>query len=1076
MKYIYICIYIYVYIYISIYPVGGLEQLWLETLPALRGAAQANRSSVCFHLAMSMTEWDKVVSSQHLFVPNWKSTERGTVVSVVVDCLVHTESLVVGFTVPDSQKVRLYGEINQQVRGCRRLTVLDAVLDFSVDTVDLLVTDSTTIVAHGLSPAPDLFRVLELCAGVSCSSVGLSAAGFHHIGSVEWRPKLAQLHETCHPGVPVITGDITDPGCIRAILQKFQPPFSLMSGISCQPYSSGGSQGGSDDIRSSTLPATVRIAYLCQSPVLIIECVTQARSNRFVKSILQALEMQLGYHLSEVSLKLEDNWASRRFRWWVVASHPTLGPIQLPEWPKSPGLCIRDLMPYNRLWSAEILQELQLTAAEERLFTVDRSSLRKYVMQSESKLPTCLHSWGSQAGECPCGCRQAGFSEGLVKQRGIYAQLIPVVLDDGSTTFRHLHPCELALLNAMPPPSQWFLPEHPDLRLCLGAIGQLASPLQAAWVGSCVVKQLHVILDLPEVNPKNVLQEFKNKMFACAKDMFPSLASAASVPSVSQSWVQLIHADGTSVHIQVGPSTTFAELCQAELALTQQSLVGTWCDVETSQPFDVDDCIAGKCIRVVPEVPQTVPDVELEAEHMQVEHSPVAPEPSKSSTWFRKTPCPDGSCGGLSRFVPDSMPGLTQLSASQLAGLLPPLVTDVTYCEVLRQSLVHGPARLQVLANEDSAMADDELTLHLKACLRLAGRDDVQMLDPLLALGWLRAGDVSKVSAWIQQFPNLTKIVSAVLVNEHWIPVVWSVGLSDVQVTLWEHTDTDVDCLCPLHGLISSAWGRPMFSVACTRRTFGRNCCGAACVAFLASKLLHKDLPRSDEELVDLHHDLRCSFAAALHDVECVPKPWCWGFGNVDVPALTQALLQTHGVPAAQAQLRSKLVIQTLGRSEVQKALQGIAPWKSLKALANLQSPPLQLVLPDELHQQNAHKNAPKSKRAGAAQKLLPSKPADLDPAKLVIAPESFKAGTDEPIGQLPFASVGPLATGLALATLQEAQQFLSAGQLLTSQGLALLIVNPPTDLQTNLQWSSIRFAARCSMNHEPMLLPGLLV
>ena len=159
----------------------------------------------------------------------------------------------------------------------------------------------------------------------------------------------------------------------------------------------------------------------------------------------------------------------------------------------------------------------------------------------------------------------------------------------------------------------------------------------------------------------------------------------------------------------------------------------------------------------------------------------------------------------------------------------------------------------------------------------------------------------------------------------------WSVGLAEVQVTIWEHADTDIESLCPLHGLICSAWNRPMFSVACTRRVFGRQGCSAAVVAFLASKLLSKDLPKNEQELMDLHTDLKCSFAAALHDVECVPKPWCWGFGVPDVVDLATAILQTHGVPAAQAPLRAKLVVQTLGKQEVQKALNGIAPWKSFE-------------------------------------------------------------------------------------------------------------------------------------------------
>ena len=68
------------------------------------------------------------------------------------------------------------------------------------------------------------------------------------------------------------------------------------------------------------------------------------------------------------------------------------------------------------------------------------------------------------------------------------------------------------------------------------------------------------------------------------------------------------------------------------------------------------------------------------------------------------------------------------------------------------------------------------------------------------------------------------------------------------------------------------------------------------------------------------------------------------------------------------------------------------------------------------------------------------------------------------------------MATGVALTTFQEAQTFLKAGSLLTHQSLALLILNSTAEPQTSLQWSSIRFAAKCALNHEPMLLAGFLV
>ena len=76
----------------------------------------------CF-VAMSSTEWDRVPTGQQMFAPNWKQTEKGSVISVVLDCLVHTQTMVVGLTVPDSQRVRLIGEISHKVKGCRRLSL-----------------------------------------------------------------------------------------------------------------------------------------------------------------------------------------------------------------------------------------------------------------------------------------------------------------------------------------------------------------------------------------------------------------------------------------------------------------------------------------------------------------------------------------------------------------------------------------------------------------------------------------------------------------------------------------------------------------------------------------------------------------------------------------------------------------------------------------------------------------------------------------------------------------------------------------------------------------------------------------
>ena len=1044
--------------------------------------------------------WDKPCDASFLH-HDWAALEKGTKISLVLDVLVHTTTMLVGVVVPSQQQVRVIGAIDAKARGCKRVTMFDLIFESSRDSIDLLITDQTEVIAHGLRPTEDLFRCVELCAGMACSSLGLSAAGFRHVCSVEWRAPLVDLHRLCNPGVPVIHGDIADPACIKEVLLRIEPPFTLMTGFSCQPYSSGGAQGGSSDNRSNTVPATIKACHLCQCPLLILECVTQARTNQFVRSCLQVLSEQLGYHLREVTLKLEDVWCAKRYRWWVVASHPAFGPLHVPVWPKSPTLCIRDVMPFVKSWSPAALAELQLTAHEQALFTVDGSSLRRYLVQMDGKLPTSLHSAGSQADACPCGCRQA-FSEQMIRQRGIYAQLVQCQVDD-TVVYRHLHPIELALLNAMPPPPALLTGGVTNLRLCLGAIGQLASPLQSVWIGACVMQQLRQLMDFEPINPCEILGNFKTLLFNCARDVFPNVPV---VPS-GLGWTVLVYSDGTSTRVQVHEETTAIELFQAEFALTKEAPAEQWIDEATGECLDFYTPVAGKRILVngvppflqpggarasgdvvvplpldfqldsapsVTDLPATALDL-IEEGSDQPEDEPMPPEGSSASCIANPDTTTSNEVAPVPSHSMDTLFGFRHLTGAQLAALVPPLVSDIRSCRMFRQATVHSPSRLAVLDNQGNAMGDDELTLHMYACLCLSGRKEVQFLDPLLAVGWLQCGVVEQVAEWIQQFPEMTSIITALPVNGHWMPVMWTLGHSEVRVAMWEHNEVEIDGLSSLHGLVCSAWQRPHFSLACTRRSFAREFCGAAAIAFAFHKLLGKDLPSSEAELSELHSDLKASFIEASKAELFHRKPWCWGLGVPDVFGLTSDLLKQHGVPDSQALLRARLVVQSLGKKEVQQAVTGISPWKSLKTLANLQSPPLQMVLPDEQQQHNQGKPASKPKNKTVGKRLAPSKPAELDPSKLEIEHGAF-CTQSEAVGQISVASIGPLATGVAIVSYQAALPFLQSGKLLTNHGLALLVLGAPSDLQTALDWSSIRFAARCSMNQEPMLVTAILV
>ena len=127
-----------------------------------------------------------------------------------------------------------FGDIKGPVKGCRRLSLMDVLVDRVGDCMDLLLTDVSVVVAHGLCPATDALRLVELCSGIACSGAGLTEVGFCHLASVEWKEPLAALHRSCHPGVPVLSRtslriDVPN-SCCKNLHLRF--PWCLVSAVS----------------------------------------------------------------------------------------------------------------------------------------------------------------------------------------------------------------------------------------------------------------------------------------------------------------------------------------------------------------------------------------------------------------------------------------------------------------------------------------------------------------------------------------------------------------------------------------------------------------------------------------------------------------------------------------------------------------------------------------------------------------------------------------------------------------------------------------------------------------------------
>ena len=144
-----------------------------------------------------------------------------------------------------------------------------------------------------------------------------------------------------------------------------------------------------------------------------------------------------------------------------------------------------------------------------------------------------------------------------------------------------------------------------------------------------------------------------------------------------------------------------------------------------------------------------------------------------------------------------------------------------------------------------------------------------------------------------------------------------------------------------------------------------------------------------------------------------------------------------------------------------------------------------QLVLPEELDaalakKQKSPQPKPKAKAKGIAKssaKPRPVKPVALDPSKLVIDPQAFIGPKGQPLRQIAISQIGPFSEGLVLCDVSEAEAFLKAGTTVTTQPLALLLLNcDESQLDTSLSWASIRMVVRCKANNDPMLVPAVMV
>ena len=222
---------------------------------------------------------------------------------------------------------------------------------------------------------------------------------------------------------------------------------------------------------------------------------------------------------------------------------------------------------------------------------------------------------------------------------------------------------------------------------------------------------------------------------------------------------------------------------------------------------------------------------------------------------------------------------------------------------------------------------------------------------------------------------------------------------------------------------------------------------------------------------------MRHAFEDAIRSLVVCQKPWQWGAGPKDGPTEELAeVLQQHGVPADQAQTRAQAAIKVIGASSVAVALKSANPWKQLKVQANQHR--FQFLLPTELQavidkrkQQpvGPKKRSQKTKLVAAPQEV------DIDVSRLQIVDGAFRS-QNTVVPQIQLKQVNPLAAGVALANLADAEPFMRSKAHMSAEPLALLVLGNVQSQLCTLPMQEVDVPCRCLVNKEPVILNATLL
>ena len=398
--------------------------------------------------------------------------------------------------------------------------------------------------------------------------------------------------------------------------------------------------------------------------------------------------------------------------------------------------------------------------------------------------------------------------------------------------------------------------------------------------------------------------------------------------------------------------------------------------------------------------------------------------------------------------------------------------------------------RVCMLYRQQSWVAHDEMAFYLDL---LGHQSDCASFPPLVY-----ASLPQQFGDWVSKCLAMSSdwIVSTILCDHHWIPVVFYHHIDHIQVFTTREGFQLFRCdfKIPSNMQVQVVTMPSLFSADCGFQSINwiLQILENPDIRFRSSIVGSPVTPMPVKQALALRtlFEQHLWNGAGANQIVCPCQIPLGGAVRDTLEASLHDVLRSHGVPAEVADSRVNTILDKLGRTAVSKALRSSKAWTELKQLANSQSPRLQLVLPSEMAQvvrvlpsemaQVVRDRASQGKPFGDKQRKhqgnqRSQEPVTLSPEDISIPEGIFKMGQDQVVRQLAVGSLCKDAQGVVVVNSHQASPYLRLHQPMSQAGLALLILDH-SDPSRQGAGCLVRFPAKFEKTSEPLIATARIV